>query len=165
MKRVAFLKNATNPIYSKIFSAIEKAALQLDLTIYEFGVRDARDFVRAFETMQRQRMDALFVPGDAMFGHHRAQLIALADKAKLPAAYASRDYTEAGGLMSFSPSHADLFRRAASHVDKILRGANAGELPVEEALTFELVVNLKTAKALGLTIPQTVLLRADQVIE
>lgn len=165
VKRVAFLSNVTNPIYPRIFSAIETAARQLDLTMHESRVRDARDFADAFETMQRRRMDALFVPGDSMFSQHRAQLVAQAAKARLPAIYSSRAFPEDGGLMSFGTNPVDLFRRAASHVDKILRGANAGELPVEGALKFELVVNTKTARALGLTVPQTLLLRADQVIE
>jgi putative ABC transport system substrate-binding protein len=165
VKRVAFLANVTNPIYPRIFSAVEKAAQRLGLTMHEIRVRDPRDFADAFETMRRQRMDALFVPGDPMFGQHKAQLVAQAAKARLPAAYGNRMFPDAGGLMSFSVNQADLFRRAASHVDKILRGANAGELPVEEALKFELVINARTAKALGLAIPQTLLLRADQVIE
>jgi putative ABC transport system substrate-binding protein len=96
---------------------------------------------------------------------HRAQLIAQAAKARLPAIYGSRDFPDDGGLMSFATDQVDMFRRAASHVDKILRGANIGELPVEEALKFELVINARTAQALGLAIPQTLLLRADHVIE
>ena len=144
---------------------MKQAAQQLDLTMHEVGVRDGRDFAKAFETMQRRRMAALFVPGDAMFNTHRTQLIAHAAKSRLPTVYGSAHFPEDGGLMSLGVNQADLFRRAASHVDKILRGANAGELPVEEAIKFELVINARTAKALDLAIPPTLLLRADRVIE
>ena len=100
-----------------------------------------------------------------MFTTYRTQLIAHAAKSRLPAVYGTQVITEDGGLMSLSVNHADLFRRAASHADKILRGANASELPVEEAIKFELVINARTAKALDLAIPPTLLLRADRVIE
>jgi putative ABC transport system substrate-binding protein len=165
VKRVAFLANVMNPIHPRLFSATKKAAQQLGLTMHEVAVRDAREFVGAFETMQRERMDALFVPGDAMFTQHRAQLVLQVTKARLPAIYANRVFPDDGGLMSFSVDPPDLFRRAASHVDKILRGARAGDLPVEEAIKFELVLNVRTAKALGLTISPALRLRADHVIE
>lgn len=115
--------------------------------------------------IQRTQMDALFVPGDNMFSNHREQLVLLAAKARLPAIYAARLFPDAGGLMSFSVDQADLARQAASHVDKILRGVNPGELPVEEAIAFQLILNLRTAKGLGLTISPSLRLRADQLIE
>jgi len=100
-----------------------------------------------------------------MFTTHRIRLADLAAKARLPAMYGTREYVEAGGLMSYGPITRELFRRAAGYVDKILKGANPGDLPVEQPTKFELVINLKTAKALGLTIPQSLLLRADEVIQ
>jgi ABC-type uncharacterized transport system substrate-binding protein len=96
---------------------------------------------------------------------HRATIVGLAAKNRLPAAYGVRDFVDAGGLMSYGANVADLFRRAATYVDKILKGANPGDLPIEQPTTFELIVNLKTARVLGLTIPQSLLQRADQVIE
>jgi len=102
---------------------------------------------------------------DPFFGIHRAQLQDLAAKSRLPAMYGSREYTEAGGLMSYGSDFRDNFRRAATYVDKILKGAKPGDLPIEQPTKFELVINLKTAKALRLTIPQSILVRADQVIE
>jgi putative ABC transport system substrate-binding protein len=165
VKRVAFLANATNPIHPQILGATEKAARQLGLTLHQIGVRDSHEFVGAFETMQRTQVEALIVPGDNMFSNHREQLVLLAAKSRLPAIYAARLFPESGGLMSFSVDQADLARRAASHVDKILRGASPGDLPVEEAIAFQLILNLRTAKALGLTLPQSLRLRADEVID
>jgi len=100
-----------------------------------------------------------------MFFGERSHLVDLAAKTRLPAVYTSREYVDAGGLMSYGPNQAELYRRAATYVDKILKGAKPGDLPVEQPTKFELIINLKTAKALGLTIPQPVLGRADQIIE
>jgi putative tryptophan/tyrosine transport system substrate-binding protein len=127
--------------------------------------RGPDDFDRAFSDMTRARAGALAVLGSAMFFNERRRLVDLAAKHRLPAVYPWRDGVDAGGLMSYGPNGPDLFRRAAAYVDKILKGAKPADLPVEQPTKFELVVNLKTAKALGLTIPQTLLLRADQVIE
>jgi putative ABC transport system substrate-binding protein len=165
VKRVAFLMNLTNPIHPQIFSATEKAAGQFGLTMHEVGVFEARELDEAFKTMQSKRMDALFVPGDAMFSFNRAQLVGVALKARVPTIYGDRLFPDAGGLMSFSVDLVELCRRAAGHVDKILRGARAGDLPVEEAVKFEGVINLKAAKALGLTIPPSLLQRADEILQ
>jgi putative ABC transport system substrate-binding protein len=165
VKQVAFLLNLTNPIHPRIFSATEKAARQLGLTLHEIGLFDAKEFEEAFKTMQSTRMDALFVPGDAMFSRHRADLVSMTLKARLPAIYGDRLFPDAGGLMSFSVDLVELCRRAAGHVDKILRGARAGDLPVEEALKFEVIINLKTVKALGLAIPPSLLQRADEILQ
>ena len=115
--------------------------------------------------MNKARADALTVSGAAMFVNERSRLVDLAAKHRLPAVYAWREFVEAGGLMAYGPNVADLFRRAATYVDKILKGAKPGDLPVAQPTKFELVINLKTAKALGLTISQDLLFRADKVIQ
>jgi putative ABC transport system substrate-binding protein len=115
--------------------------------------------------MTRARAGALTAFGSAVLFNERRRLVDLAAKNRLPAVYGLREYVDAGGLMSYGPDLADLFRRAATFVDKTLKGAKPGDLPVEQPTKFELVINLKTAKALGLTIPQSVLGRADHVIE
>ena len=115
--------------------------------------------------MTRARAGAVAVLGSAIFNSERRRLVDLAAKHRLPTVYTSRDFVDAGGLMTYGPNLADLFRRAATYVDKILKGAKPGDLPIEQPTTFELVINLKTAKALGLTIPPLLRLRANQVIE
>jgi ABC-type uncharacterized transport system substrate-binding protein len=127
--------------------------------------RGPADFDRAFWEMTRARAGALIVFANAMFTIERRRLVDLAAKTRLPALYAFREYVDAGGLMAYGPNLADLYRRAATYVDKILKGAKPGDLPVEQPTKFELVVNLKTARTLGLTIPTSVLSRADQIIE
>jgi putative ABC transport system substrate-binding protein len=127
--------------------------------------RGPNEFDGAFAAMAKERVGALLVLSDAMLSSHRTRLADLAARSRLPAAYAVRESVEAGGLMSYGPSFLDLYRRSAAYVDKILKGAKPADLPVEQPTTFELVINLKTAKALGLTIPQSLLQRADQVIE
>ena len=115
--------------------------------------------------MTRARAGALAVLGSAIFNSERRRLVDLSAKHRLPTVYTARDFVDAGGLMTYGPNLADLFRRAAVYVDKILKGAKPSELPVEQPTKFEMVINLKTAKALGLTIPPSLLQRADQVIE
>jgi putative ABC transport system substrate-binding protein len=115
--------------------------------------------------MTKARAGALTVMGTPMFFTERRRLVDLAAKNRLPAAYGSRDYVDAGGLMAYGANQAELWRRAATYVDKILKGAKPGDLPVQQPTKFELVINLKTAKALGLTIPQSLLLRADEIIQ
>ena len=127
--------------------------------------RGPNEFDGAFAAMARERVGALLVLSDAVLNSHRTRLADLAAKSRLPAAFGVRESVEAGGLMSYGPSFLDLFRRAATYVDKILKGARPGDLPVEQPTKFELVINLKTAKVLGLTIPPSLLQRADQVIE
>ena len=145
--------------------AAEDAArtLGVRLQVVEAGGPD--DFERAFSEMTGARADALTVLTSATFSQGRRRLVDLAAKSRLPAIYPFREDVEAGGLMSYGPSIPDLFRRAATYVDKILKGAQPAELPVEQPTKFELVINLKAAKTLGLTIPASVLVRADQVIE
>jgi putative ABC transport system substrate-binding protein len=143
----------------------EVAARALGVRLQFVEARGPADFDRAFSDMTRARADALTVLTTPVFGTERRRLVDLAAKNRLPTVFPFREYVDAGGLMSYGPSLADMFRRAATYVDKILKGAKPGDLPVEQPTKFEFVVNHKTAKALGLTIPQSVLARADQVIE
>jgi ABC-type uncharacterized transport system substrate-binding protein len=124
----------------------------------------AEDIVSVFEAL-KSRADAIYVVAEPLVFSNRARVHTLAMAARLPAIYNSREYVEMGGLMSYGPNFPDMFRRAADLVDKILRGARPGDLPVEQATTFDLVINLTTAKALGLAIPESFLVRADEVIE
>jgi putative ABC transport system substrate-binding protein len=143
----------------------EGAARALGVQLQFVEARGPADFDRAFSDMTRARADALSVLPSPMFFNERTRLVDLAAKNRLSAVYPWRDGVDAGGLMAYGPNIADLFRRAATYVDKILKGAKPGDLPVEQPTKFELVINLKTAKALGLTIPPSLLQRADQVIE
>jgi putative ABC transport system substrate-binding protein len=146
-------------------TAAEVAARALGVRLQFVEARGPADFDRAFSDMTRARADALTVLGSAMLFDQRRRLVDLAAKSRLPTVYGLREYVDGGGLMAYGANGADLFRRAATYVDKILKGAKPGDLPVEQPTKFELVINLKTAKALGLTIPQTVLLQANQLIE
>jgi putative ABC transport system substrate-binding protein len=143
----------------------EVAARALGVRLQVVEARGPADIDRVFSEMTRARAGALTVLGSAMFFNERRRLVDLAAKHRLPAVYTSRDFVDAGGLMAFGPNLADSFRRAATYVDKILKGAKPGDLPVEQPTKFELVINLKAAKALGLTIPPSVLQRADEVIQ
>ncbi len=143
----------------------EVAARSLGVLLQFVEARGPADFDKAFSDMTRARAGALTVLGSAMFNNERRRLVDLAAKNRLPAVYTGRVAVDAGGLMSYGPNVPDLCRRAATYVDKILNGAKPADLPVEQPTKFELVINLKTAKALGLTIPQSVLVRADEVIQ
>ena len=143
----------------------EVAARALGVRLQFVEARGPADFDRAFSDMTRARAGALTVLASVMFFSERRRLVDLAAKNRLPAVYPLREFVDAGGLMSYGPNVADLFRRAATYVDKILKGAKPADLPVEQPTKFELVINLKTAKALGLTIPPSLLARADEVIE
>ena len=141
------------------------AARALGVRLQFVEVRGPADFERAFSEMTRARAGTLAVVGSSMFVSERRRLVDLAAKYRLPAVYSQRAYVDDGGLMSYGPDVADLFRRAATYVDRILKGAKPGDLPVEQPTKFELVLNLKTAKALGLTIPPSLIAQADQIIE
>jgi ABC-type uncharacterized transport system substrate-binding protein len=164
-KRVAFLGNLNNPIYPKIFTAVEREGARLDLELQEMGVRAATEFDPAFRAMRSKGVDALFVPGDAMFSRECRSLVGLAARFRLPAVYGDRLFPDCGGLMSFSVDLLELCRRAAGQVDRILRGARPGDLSVEEAVKFDLVINVTTANALGLKIPTSLRERAELVYE
>jgi putative tryptophan/tyrosine transport system substrate-binding protein len=143
----------------------EVAGRALGVRLQFVEARGPADFDRAFSDMTRARVGALTVLGGAIFFNERRRLVDLAAKNRLPTVYSFRDYVDAGGLMSYGANLPDLFRRAATYVDKILKGATPADLPVEQPTKFELVINLKTAKALGLTIPPSVLGRADELIQ
>jgi putative tryptophan/tyrosine transport system substrate-binding protein len=164
IRRMAILSNAANPIQPLAVRDLNVAARSLGVQLQLLEVRGPNEFDGAFATMTKEGVGALLVVADTMLVLHRTRLADLATRSHLPAAYSWREHVEAGGLMSYGPNLPDLFRRAAI-LDKILKGAKPADLPVEQPTKFELVINLKTAKALGLTIPQAVLLRADQVIQ
>ncbi len=166
VRRVAVLSNPGNsPAQPLIMSSVEGAARSLGLQLQVLEARGPGEFDGAFAVMAKERAGALLVTGGPMFFLHRARLADLAVKNRLPSMSTQGQWVEAGGLMSYGPSFPDLYRRGATYVDKILKGARPADLPIEQPTKFELLVNLKTAKALGLTIPQSLLLRADQVIE
>ena len=141
------------------------AAQALGLQLQSLEVRSSNDFDSAFETALRERVQALITPPEPLFNTHLKRIVELAAKNRLPAMYAFTEAVDAGGLMLYAPNYADQFRRAATYVDKILKGTKPADLPVEQPTKFEFVINLKTAKQIGLTIPQSVLYRADKVIK
>ena len=163
--RVAHLAVLWTPAATFELRATRAAAHKLGLTLKLMEVRNADDLARAFAVLEKQRPDALTMLFDALTTGYRGLVADFAKKHKLPTIFGAREFAEAGGLMSYAPDIAEGFRRAAIYADKILKGAKPADLPVEQPTKFELVINLKTAKALGLTIPQTLLLRADHVIE
>ena len=165
VRRVAILSNPANPVQPLLIREVDAAARSLGIQLQLLEVRDPNEIEGAFAAMAKQRVGALLVVPDAMFVAHRTRLTALAAKGRLPAAYGLRPDVVAGGLMSYGPSLRDLYRRSATYVDKILKGAMPGDLPVEQPAKFELVINLKTAKALGLPLPQALLQRADEILQ
>jgi len=162
--RLAIMGNVGNPISVLEFGEVQAAARALGLEVTTSELRRAEDISPAFDAL-KGRADALYVCTDPLVNTHRIRINTLALAARLPTIYLVRENVEAGGLMSYGPNFRDLFRRAADYVDKILRGAKPGDMPVEQPTNFDLIINLTTAKALGLTIPEPFLLRADEVIE
>ncbi len=163
--RVAFLWNPVPPGADASKNVVESAARNLGVAFQSVEVRARGEFDGAFAAMARERANGVVVAQDPVTLDSRRQVVLLAAKNRLPAVYGVREFAEVGGLMSYGPNIADQFRRAATYVDKILKGARPGDLPIEQPTKFALVINLKTAKALGLTIPPSLLQRADQVIE
>jgi len=165
--RMAVLMSDENPVHPSQLKKIQDAASGIGLTVLPTMVRSSEDFEEAFRSMAKQRAAALMLLGGAPFNTptNRAKLVELAAKTKLPAMYLGRAFVDAGGLMSYGSSSLKHWRLAAVYVDRILKGAKPADLPVQQATDFELVINLKTARALGLTIPQTVLVQATQVIQ
>ncbi len=162
--RVAVLWDPALPWHPAMLKQVEAVAPSLRLQPIAIAVQSRGDFGNAFAEIASARVDALFV-SETMTPAARKQIVDFAAKNRRPAMFMNRDYVTAGGLMSYAPDFSDAFRRAAQYVDKILKGAKPGDLPVEQPTKFELIINLKTAKALGLTIPPSLLARADQVIE
>jgi putative ABC transport system substrate-binding protein len=165
-RRVAILWNPANAVFqNQMVKEAEAASRRLGLQVQIIAARDASEIDKAFQLMTRERAEALAVLSDPTFIAARTQIVALAVKGRLPSVSGNRHYADTGGLMSYGPNFYELYRGAATYVDKILKGAKPGDLPVEQPTKFDLVINLKTAKALGLTIPPALLQRADQVIE
>jgi ABC-type uncharacterized transport system substrate-binding protein len=164
-KRIAVLWTPDAPSHTLALKALEEAARPRQLQLQPVVARTAPELEGAFAAMARARAQAVLVLGTAIFLAERQRVAELAIKHRLPTMSNLKDIVEAGGLMSYGPDFDDLYRRGAIYVDKILKGANPADLPVEQPTKFELVINLKTAKALGLTIPPALLLRADQTIE
>jgi putative ABC transport system substrate-binding protein len=162
---VAILSNPDNAYHRLAIREVSVAAGSLGVQLQLLEARGPNEFDGAFAAMAKERVGALLVVSDVIFNDHRTRLADLAARSRLPAAYGVRESVEAGGLMSYGTSFLDLHRRSAAYVDKILKGAKPADLPVEQPTKFELVINLKTAKALGLEVPPTLLARADEVIE
>ena len=162
---VAVIWNPTNPTAADFLRETETAARSLGLRVQGIEVRNPAELDGAFKAVTRARHSALITLGDGMLWSVRTRIVEFALKHRLPGVFPERDFPEAGGLMSYGPNLAAQFRRAAALVDKILKGSKPAEIPVEQPTKFELVINLKTAKTLGLTIPQTILLRADEIIQ
>ena len=164
LHRLAIMANVDLPSAEMEMGGVQTAARTLGLEVVPAEIRRAEDIAPAFEGL-KSRADALYVVGDALVITHRVRINTLALAARLPTIYYFREYVEVGGLMSYGPNIPDLFRRAAEYVDKILRGVKPADIPVEQPTKFDLVINLTTAKALGLTSPESFFLRADEVIE
>jgi putative ABC transport system substrate-binding protein len=162
---VVVLWNAAYPGKTAEFKGTEATAVALKVTLQSVEVRGVSDFPRAFAALERHRPDAIVAFSDPLTVLNRRQIVEFAMQQRLPLISELRQFAEAGALISYGASLADLLRRAAGHVDKILRGAKPADLPVEQPTKFELIINMKTAKALGLAIPPSLLLQADQIIE
>jgi ABC-type uncharacterized transport system substrate-binding protein len=165
LARVAVLWNAANPYSALVFKQVQAAGSVLEIEVQSLEVRQPDDFDGAFETVRRQHPDALMTVEDPLTFNHRKRIADFAAGQLLPTLQGFREDVTAGALMSYGANQADLIRRAAGYVDKILKGAKPADLPVQQPTKFELVINLKTAKALGITIPPSLLARADEVIE
>jgi putative ABC transport system substrate-binding protein len=164
LRRLALMRNAGNPEAALETGDVETAARTLGLDVAPLEIRRPEDIAPAFEAL-KAKADALYVVQDALVTANRTPIITLALGARLPTIFASRDHVQAGALMSYGPNFSEMFRRAAEYVDKILRGTKPGDIPVEQPTKFNLAINLTTAKALGLTVPPSLLARADEVIE
>jgi len=162
--RVAMLTNPTNRSHAAFAREVRIAARSLGAQVQTLEAANSEQLDGAFAAMTREHAGSLLILTDSVFVGQRKRIVSLAASSRLPALYSQREFVDGGGLISYGPSLSNMFRRAATHVDKILKGAKPGDLPIEQPTTFELVINLKAAKALGLTVPQSLLLRADDVI-
>jgi putative tryptophan/tyrosine transport system substrate-binding protein len=164
VRRLAVLANVSNPVSGLEMGEVQAAAKALGLDVVTLETRRLEDIAPAFETL-KGRAQALYVANDPLMLSNRVRINTFSLVARLPATYNQREYVEAGGLMSYGPNYPDLFRRTAEYVDKILRGAKPGDLPVQQSTKFDLVINLPTARALGLDVSSRLLAAADEVIE
>jgi putative ABC transport system substrate-binding protein len=162
--RIGVLWNTANPIHGPSLKHIEATAQALKVELHPVGVQEPKELEGAFSTFARKHIQAVAVFQDGLFLAQAQPIIALAARSRIPALYGATELVRAGGLMGYGVNLPDMYRRGASFVDKILKGAKPGDLPVEQPTKFELVINLKTAEALGLKIPQSILIRADEVI-
>ena len=165
VSHVAVLVNPTNSSHVTVLKNVQTAAQRAGVKVLPVNARTQQEIENGFYLMIRENATAAIIPGDSLFNIRRPQIAALAAKNRLPSISLNSEYAEAGGLMSYGPAPLEQYRRAATYVDKIFKGAKPGELPVERPSTFELAINRKTAAALGLTIPQSLLISADKVIE
>ena len=165
LSRVGVLSNPGNRSNEGAYKSVQTASKTLGVIVFRVQARTAAEIAQAFSAMARERADACYVIGDSFFFSQREQLAELAAKARLPAIYSQRQHVVVGGLMSYGANPGGLYRRAATHVDKILKGARPAGIPVEQANVVELVLNRKAATALGITFPQELVLRADEVID
>jgi putative ABC transport system substrate-binding protein len=162
---LAILVNPDNPSHPPVLKSIQVAAQQARISVLAVASRgDVEGIEQAFATIAKQRAQVVVIASDSFFVGQRRRIVEAAAKYRIPTMFAFRQEVEAGGLLSYGQNPAEFFRRAASYVDKILKGAKPGDLPIEQPTNFELVINLKTAKALGITIPQSLLVRADELI-
>jgi putative ABC transport system substrate-binding protein len=165
LRRVAVLWNGANPANALVWKEVEATARLAGLALETGQVREPKDFEATFAAIRQERPQGLLVLADAFFMQRRKRIVDFVLHEQLPAMFQFREFAQLGGLMSYGPNLQNMFRRAANYVDKIFKGAKPADLPIEQPTKFELVINLKTAKALGLTIPQTLLATADEVIE
>ena len=165
LSRLAIIGNSANPGDALALREAVLAAGTYQIYLSYLDVQEAKDIERVIRSAAKGRADALLVLGNPIFNLQRQQVIDLINKHRLPASYRQPEYSDAGGLMTYGPNYPELFRRAATYVDKILKGAKPGEIPVEQPMKFEFIANLKAAKQIGLTIPPNVLVRADRVIK
>lgn len=163
--RILSVQNLANAAIVKSREVAERAVQGLNLQVSVFDARRTEDFERAFNEAVKLRASVVVLGQDGLLQANSKYVVELSAKYRLPAVYPAGEYVDDGGLIGHGVSYPDLYRRAATYVDRILKGARAGDLPIEQATKFELVINLKTAKALGVSIPPSVLLRADRVIE
>jgi putative ABC transport system substrate-binding protein len=165
VRRLVIMANIGNPGSVQEMGEVQAASRVLNIEFINLEIRRAEDIAPAFETLKGDRADVLYVCAEPLVNANQTRINSLAQDARLPTIYGFREYVEAGGLLSYGANVPDLFRRAAEYVDKILRGAKPGDLPVEQPTKFEFVINLRTAKALGIEVPTTLLARSDEVIE
>jgi putative ABC transport system substrate-binding protein len=165
LSRVVVIANSTNPVHTRALEEIKPAAARLGLDVHVVGVQQASDLAQGVRGLKRAKGDALFVLPDRLLSSNRKEIAALAVEQRVPSMFPNAEYVDAGGFVSYGVNVADMFRRAAVYVDKILRGAKPADLPIEQAEKFELVLNRRTARAIGLGLPHSLLVRADRVIE